>query len=164
MCISGNSTIYIIVLICFCRYAYNYIFALSETLNVLKKQEEGGEISDSNSVNLRSDFADLSSLIPSGYFQPHQSAMSHQEHQTYKPESVWQNTNTPTRSLYNSQPRSQDSYDFYSESSCSPQSSCTSEWNPVFSADEESPMKYPPCNEQARRVVYDIAGALSHCQ
>jgi len=131
------------------RYAYNYIFALSETLSVLEKAES-------------------TESAPEPIYGYQQSSESCLTKQTLKTEQAWHPQQTSVH-----QTISHDSYDYYSEASCSPQSSCHSEWNPTHSGEDDSPIKhqYPVYHnhmniaypQQVKGMISDICGALSHC-
>lgn len=155
------------------RYAHNYIFALTETLKALKEQDELAECSPEPSKHMEAYHPTTNNTYPSiPHFAPSAQAQPDLRYNV-NTEHVWGQTAGTTCFQYTQSPQqsigSQDSYDYYSEVSNSPLSSCsTNEWNPGYSPKhEDSPMKYqyPSYNDHMNHIrpMYNMGATLSHC-
>ena len=141
------------------RYAYNYILALTETVKILDELSE-----DPEAATTTSDF-------PMSYNPAHPVYSTTTTTNIDKPprelktEPVWHyETNSCPQYSPKQSVCSGDSYDYYSDVSCSPQSN---DWSSANSEIEESPVKYTAHNlyHYAPQTINvpAISAALSHC-
>lgn len=160
----------------FCRYAYNYILALSETLNILETSDNKSVDDQHTSTSVHEQQVANLASAPQQYIG---STYGTASAAAYKQEPAWQYNSVPSCIQYSPSPASNtDSYDYYSEVSCSPQSNLSSnEWNqaieedimsassPIFTNQQHQYYAYHNNTSSAQNMLHmpEISNALSHC-